>query len=142
MGEAATTQLNAGPEQNLGSTADPTGELSHQSGLADAGLTSDEDRCWLPRRCRVQPSLQPSELRLAADEPGTGGPHHGSSIALAEGDEQTKRFQHGPLRPLSCPARPAPRCRPRNSQLPQALVTSNGAGIGRQQHLRELAWGR
>jgi hypothetical protein len=38
--------------------------------------------------------LQPSELLLATDEAGTGGPAcHGSSIALGEGDEQAKRFQ-------------------------------------------------
>jgi hypothetical protein len=70
-------------EQDLRLTTYPTSELLHQSGLADAGLTGDEERSWLACRCRLRPLLQPSQLssRLTKLLLVTLRPVMGSSIA-------------------------------------------------------------
>jgi hypothetical protein len=49
--QAATTQLEAPTKHDLGLIAHLSGELFHQPGLADTGLTNHEQRGWLACGC-------------------------------------------------------------------------------------------
>jgi hypothetical protein len=68
IGEAAATQLDAPPEQDLRPIAYPGGELLHQAGLADSRLAGDEEQAGGSLGRCGQCGTEACQLPLPGDE--------------------------------------------------------------------------